>query len=74
MADESIKRTNITNYIPHHCVTSHSKPSEKNAIFNAGAKYQKTCFIDHLLKGPDLLNNLVLILMRFPVVWVCSVR
>ena len=34
-------------------------------MLDAGAKYHKTCSNDHLLKGPDLLNNLVSILMRF---------
>ena len=53
------------NYIPHHCVFSKGKPGKIRVVFDAGAKYNNTSLNEHLLKGPELLNNLVSILMRF---------
>ena len=34
-------------------------------VYDAVAKYRNCSLNDHLLKGPDLLNNLVLIVIRF---------
>ena len=53
------------NYIPHHCVFSKGKPDKIRVVFDAGAKYNNNSLSEHLLKGPDLLNNLVSILIRF---------
>ena len=53
------------NYIPHHCVFSKGKHDKIHVVFDAGAKYNNTSLSEHLLKGPDLLNNLVSILIRF---------
>ena len=47
------------------CVSSRSKTDKIRVVFDAGAKYNKTCLNKHLLKGPDLLNNLFSMLMRF---------
>ena len=57
--------TDITNYIPHHCVSSKSKPGKIRVVFDAGAKYNKTNLNEHFLKVPDVLNNLVSILIGF---------
>ena len=63
--DQATNCTDITNYIPHHCVYSKSKPDKIRVVFDAGAKCNNTSLNEHLLKGPDLLNKLVSILMRF---------
>ena len=34
-------------------------------VYDAEAKYRNCSLNDHLLKGPDLLNNLVSIVIRF---------
>ena len=34
-------------------------------MFDAGAKFQNTCLNDNILKGPDLLNNLLSVLLKF---------
>ena len=53
------------NYIPHHSVSSKSKPDKIRVVFDLGAKYNKTSLNEYPLKGPDLLDNLVSILLRF---------
>ena len=54
-----------TNYITHHCVTNINKPNKLRIVFDAAAKFSNTSLNQHLLKGPDLLNSLVGILLRF---------
>lgn len=49
---ESIKHTDITNNVPHRCVTNQGKPDKIRVVFDTGLKYHKTCLNDHLLKGP----------------------
>ena len=34
-------------------------------VFDAGAKFQSTCLNENLFKGPDLLNGLIGVLIRF---------
>ena len=54
-----------TNYIPHHSVTNINKPNKLCIVFDAPAKFSNMSLNQHLLKGPDLLNSLVGILLRF---------
>ena len=54
-----------TNYIPHHSVTNISKPNKVRIVFDAAAKFSNRSFNQHLLKGPDLLNSLTGIRLRF---------
>ena len=53
-----------TNYIPH-CVLHPKKPNKVRVVFGASAKYKNDSLNNHLLKGPDLINNLVSILIQF---------
>jgi len=62
---DSNELSNIVNYIPHHCVLNPKKPNKVRVVFDAAAKFESSCLNDHLLKGPDLLNNLVTILIKF---------
>ena len=57
----------VVNYIPHHRVTNVNKPDKVRVVFDAGATYNSTSLDQNLLKGPDLLNSLVGILIRFRV-------
>ena len=59
--EEAIRSPGIMNYVRDHCVTSQSTPYKIRAVFNVGAKYYKTCLNGHLLKGPGLINNFLLI-------------
>ena len=52
-------------YLPHHAVLHPHKPGKVRRVGDAAARYQGTSLNDCLSSGPDLLNSLVGILMRF---------
>ena len=62
---ESKTLTSITNYVPHHGVTNVNKTGKVRVVYDAAAEFNKTSLNKNLLKGPDLLNNLIGILLRF---------
>ena len=43
----------------------HNKPGQIRAVFDSSAKYLSTSLNDILLRGPDLTNSLLGILLRF---------
>ena len=53
-------------YIPHHAVV---RPGNKSTpvriVFNASSNYQGHVLNDYWMKGPDLLNNLFGVILRF---------
>ena len=61
----SLNISDITNYVPHHGALNINKPVRFRVLFDASAKYNDTCLNQNLLPGPDLLNNLVSLLIRF---------
>ena len=63
--DEASIRTNKTWYLPHHGVAHPNKPGKIRAVFDAAAKHNGKSLNDRLITGPDLLNNLVGVLLRF---------
>ena len=52
-------------YLPHHPVTHPLKPGKVRVVFESGAKYRGTSLNQQLLRGPDLTNPLVGVLIRF---------
>ena len=52
-------------YLPYHAVIHPHKLGKIRRVGGAAARYQGTSLNDCLLSGPDLLNSLVVILMRF---------
>lgn len=63
--EEAERRSNKTWYLPHHPVTSPNKPGKVRVVFDAAAKFQGTSLNAQLLQGPDYINNLAGVLMRF---------
>nr|XP_017209156.1 uncharacterized protein LOC101887079 [Danio rerio] len=64
-------------YIPHHGVYHSKKPGKLRIVFDCSARYKGTSLNDHLLTGPDLMNSLTGILLRFrqyPVALMCDVE
>jgi len=62
---EALSFTNNINYIPHHYVINPKQGNKFRIVFDASAKFKGKSLNDNLLKGPDLLNNLVTVLLRF---------
>ena len=46
-------------FLPHYGIVSPAKPGKIGRIATAAAVFNGTCLNDHLLPGPDLLDNLV---------------
>ena len=55
----------LTWYLPHHPEIHPHKPGKVRGVFDAASRYRNTSHNDQLLEGPDLINNLVGILIRF---------
>ena len=52
-------------YLPHHAVTSPSKPGRVRVVFDCSAKHCGKSLNDVVLQGPDLTNKLIGVLLRF---------
>lgn len=52
-------------YIPHHGIYHPKKPEKLRVVFDCSAKYKGSSLNDHLLSGPDMINNLTGVLIRF---------
>ena len=52
-------------YLPHHPVANPNKPGKARRVANAASKFRGESLNSNLLTGPDLLNNLVGVLLRF---------
>ena len=52
-------------YIPHHPVFNPKKPEKLRVVFDCAASYQNTSLNKQLLQGPNTVNSLVGVLLRF---------
>ena len=63
--DPCTDNTKSVSYLPHHPVSNENKPGKIRRVTNASSIFQGQSLISNLLKGPDLLSNLVGIILRF---------
>ena len=64
-------------YIPHFGVHHPKKPDRLRVVFDCAARFREACLNDHLLKGPDLINTLLGVLLRFrlrPIAITCDIE
>ena len=59
------KRSNKEWYLPHHPVINPNKPGKVRGVLNGAAKFHGTSLNKFLLTVPDLLQNLIHVLLRF---------
>ena len=52
-------------YRPHHPVVNPNKPGKVRRVLNGASKFHGTSLTKSLLVGPELLQNLVSVLLRF---------
>ncbi|CAG2254433.1 unnamed protein product [Mytilus edulis] len=52
-------------YLPHHPITNENKPGKVRVVFDCASKYQGISLNSQLLQGPDLMNSLVGVIIRF---------
>ena len=52
-------------YLPHHPVINPNKPGKVRRVLNGAANFHGSSLKKALLVGPDLLQNLLAVLMRF---------
>ena len=68
MTDKEASQTSDkTWYLPHHPVYNVNKPNKIRVVNDAAAECKGTSLNKSLVTGPDLLNSLVGVLMRFRV-------
>nr|CAB3263156.1 uncharacterized protein LOC104265735 [Phallusia mammillata] len=52
-------------YIPHHGVLNPNKPGKLRVVFDCAAQYRGLSLNQALMQGPDFVNSLVGVLLRF---------
>ena len=67
---EKVPENEISNaqrvwYLPHHSVITEKKPDKVRVVYDCACTFHGESLNDPCLQGPDLVNNLVHVLLRF---------
>ena len=62
---EPQQRSKTEWYLPHHPVINPNKPGKVRRVLNGAAKFRGVSLNNSLLTGPDLLQKLIHVLIRF---------
>ena len=65
LSDDETSNQQSVWYLPHHPVFKKSDPNKCRVVFDCAAKYRGTSLNDIILQGPNLINSLAGVLMRF---------
>ncbi|XP_038071202.1 uncharacterized protein LOC119740069 [Patiria miniata] len=52
-------------YLPHHAVITDKKPDKLRVVYDCASKFRGKSLNDRCLQGPDLVNKLLPVLLRF---------
>ena len=52
-------------YIPHHTVVNANKPGKVRVVYDCAARSHGTSLNENLMRGPDFVNSLMGVLLRF---------
>ena len=63
--DQEIDNAERIWYLPHHAVITEKKPDKLRVVYDCASKYQGMSLNDRCLQGPDLINKLLCVLIRF---------
>ena len=64
-ADEVQSNSGRVWYLPHHAVVSDKKPGIVRVVYDCASKYGGQSLNDRCMQGPDLINKLLFVLLRF---------
>lgn len=56
---------NIQWYLPHHAVKNKNKPDRIRVVFDCSAQYGNISLNQNVMRGPDFINKLIGVLLRF---------
>ena len=63
--NRSSEKERSVNYIPHTGVYHPRKPEKIRVVFDCSAEYAGISLNDYLLTGPNLMNGMMGVLLRF---------
>ena len=52
-------------YLPHHSVITAKKPGKLRVVYDCASKFKGMSLNDRCMQGPDLVNKLLFVLLRF---------
>ena len=65
MLEKSTKKSKTRWYLPHRAVVHPRKPDKVRVVFDCSASFHNQSSNQQLLQGPNLLNSLIGVLIRF---------